>query len=204
MKHTGFWRQLAAILIDQLVVMLPSMIVSGTYYYVAAAGGLDPVVAAGNRDLIFIILLAALSAVYYVYLNGRCGVTLGRLLFKLKLTRLDEPNRDGIGYARAAARFALFALAGGFVTVAAFPGVPAALGIIIDAATGATVLWLLIDARRRTLEDKIMGTFLVYDPLGKFLNLDPDKLPPAKIRQYSFTALVVINALASVYSSLNR
>jgi len=75
---------------------------------------------------------------------------------------------------------------------------------LIDAATGATILWILVDARRRTLEDAVMGTIMVHDPLGKFPDFDPDKLPAAKIRLYSFTALVVINALASVYTALNR
>ena len=202
MKHAGFWRQLAAVLIDQFVIMLPSTIVSGIYYYIAVAEKVDPTVASGNANMIVVALVIALSAVYYIFLIGRYGVTLGRFLLKLKLTRVDEPNRDGIGYARAAVRLLFFAVAGGFVRVAGLSSVPVVLGVAIDGVTGATILWLLIDARRRTLEDRIMNTFLIHDPLGNFPDFDPDKLPPAKIRSYSFTTLVIINALASVYSAL--
>lgn len=91
MKHAGFWRQLAAVLIDQFVIMLPSTIVSGIYYYIAVAEKVDPTVASGNADMIVVALVIALSAVYYIFLNGRYGVTLGRFLLKLKLTRVDEP-----------------------------------------------------------------------------------------------------------------
>jgi len=204
MKHAGFWRQVFAVLIDQAVIMLPSMIISGAYFYLAAGNGVDPTVAKVNSDLMTLALMVILSAAYYIYFNGRYGVTLGRRLLKLKLTRLDEPNRDGVGYGRAAVRMLLFVAAGGFVSVAALPMIPDAVGILIDAATGATILWILVDARRRTLEDAVMGTIMVHDPLGKFPDFDPDKLPAAKIRLYSFTALVVINALASVYTALNR
>lgn len=204
MRHVGFWRQIAAVLVDQLIIMLPSMVISVIYFYVAVASGVDPVTARGNSDLVVIALVLAFSAAYYIYLNGRHGVTVGRLLLKLKLTRDDEPNRDGIGYGRAAIRFFLFALAGGFVTVAGISVIPDAVGILIDAVTGATLLWVLIDPRRRTLEDVVMGTVLVHDPSGKFPSFDPDKIPTAKVRLYSFTALVVLNALASVYSALNR
>jgi|GEM_PF-1951163 len=204
MKHAGFWRQVFAVLIDQLIIILPSMIISGIYYYAAAAQGVDPVTAGSNADLLVLGLVIALSIAYYVYLNGRYGVTLGRHLLKLKLTRDDEPNRDGIGYGRAAVRVLLFALAGGFVSAAAISSVPVVAAVLIDAASGATILWLLIDTRRRTLEDTIMGTVMVYNPQGKFPDFDPDKLPLAKVRLYAFTALVVLNAIASVYSALNR
>jgi len=204
MKHAGFWRQIFAAIIDQFAIMLPSMIISGIYYYVAAADGVDPALASANADLAVILLVAAISVIYYVYFNGRHGVTLGRLLLHLKLTRLDEPNRDGIGYGRAAVRLLLFAAVGGFVSVSALAGAPAALAVLIDAAFGATILWMLVDRRRRTLEDKIMGTVMVHDPAGKFPAFDPDQLTFAKVRKYSFTALVALNILASVYSVLNR
>ena len=204
MKHAGFWRQLAAVLIDQFAVMLPSTIIPEIYYYIAAAKGVDPAVAQTYSGVMIAALFVAFSAFYYIYLNGRYGITLGRLLFKLKLVRLDEPNRDGIGYGRAAIRLAFFAVAGGFVRVVGFASVPAVLGVLLDAAAGATILWLLLDARRRTIEDRVMGTVMVHDPSGKFPDFDPDKLPLAKTRLYSFTILVIVNALVSVYTALNR
>jgi uncharacterized RDD family membrane protein YckC len=204
MKHAGFWRQVTAVIIDQLAIMLPSTIIPEIYYFIAAANGVDPVRAQVYSDVMIVCLAAVLCLSYYIFLNGRYGVTLGRRLLNMKLVRLDRPNGDGIGYGRAAVRLIFFALVGGFVRVAAFVSVPAPLGILFDAITGATILWLLIDPRRRTLEDKVMGTVLVHDPSGKFPDFDPDKLPPAKVRPYAFTALVLINALASVYYALNR
>jgi len=116
MKHAGFWRQVFAVLIDQAVIMLPSMIISGAYFYLAAGNGVDPTVAKVNSDLMTLALMVILSAAYYITFNGRYGVTLGRRLLKLKLTRLDEPNRDGVGYGRAARAHVAFVAAGGFVT----------------------------------------------------------------------------------------
>jgi uncharacterized RDD family membrane protein YckC len=204
MKHAGFWRQFIAVIVDQLAIMLPSTVVSEVYYYVAVARGVDTALAQSYSSAMIAGLVVLFSLSYYILLNGRYGMTLGRRLLNMKLVLLDRPNSDGIGYGRAAVRYLFFIVAGGFVRVAAFPSVPAALGVLIDAAAGATILWLLIDVSRRTLQDKIMGTVMIHDPQAKFPDFDPDKLPLAKIRLFSFTALVVINAFASVYIALNR
>jgi len=66
-------------------------------------------------------LVVLFSLSYYILLNGRYGVTLGRRLLNMKLVLLDRPNSDGIGYGRAAVRYLFFIIVGGFVRVAAFP-----------------------------------------------------------------------------------
>jgi len=63
--------------------------------------------------------------------------------------------------------------------------IPDAVGILDRCRNRRHILWILVDARRRTLEDAVMGTIMVHDPLGKFPDFDPDKLPAAKIRLYS-------------------
>ncbi len=203
MKHASFWRQILAVVIDELAVFLPSTVIPEIYYYVAVARGVDPALAQSYSASMVAGFAVIFALAYYVILNGRYGVTLGRRVLNMKLVRLDQPNGDGIGYRRAAARFFLFVIAGGFVRVAAFPSVPAVIGILVDAAAGATILWLLLDTHRRTLEDVVSGTMMVHDPKGKFPDFDPDKLPPAIVRPFSFTVLVVINALASVYTVLH-
>ena len=203
MKHAGFWRQLFAVVIDQFVVMLPSTVIPEIYYYVAVARGVDPAAAQNYSNGMVVGFVVLLSAAYFIFLNGRYGVTLGRRILNLKLVRFDRPNGDGIGYGRAAWRLLFFIVAGGFIRVSAFSSVPAVLGILIDAAAGATVLWLLIDDHRRTLEDTIAGTMMVHDPKGKFPDFDPDKLPPAVSRPFSFTVLVLVNVLASIYTVLH-
>jgi len=204
MKYPGFWRQIGAVIIDQLVVLLPSAVIPEAYYYVGVANGQLIDVARYHANVMQLVMSGVLLAGYYVFLNGRYGVTLGRRIMNMKLVRLDQPNRDGIGYLKAAARALLFVVAGGFFRVVSFTSLPLVPAIAIDAAAGATIFWMLIDKRRRTLEDMIAGTFLVHDPSGKFRDFDPDALPPAKIRRVSFAALVVVNALASVFMGLQR
>lgn len=203
MKHAGFWRQVIAVVIDEFIIMLPCTIIPEIYYYIAVARGVDPALAQNYSTSMIAIFAVVFSLIYYVLLNGRYGVTLGRRILNMKLVRLDRPNGDGIGYGRAAGRFLFFIIAGGFIRVAGFASVPSVIGILIDAAAGATVLWLFIDNHRRTIEDVVAGTMLVYDPKGKFPDFDPDKLPPAVIRPFSFTFFVALNALASVYAVLH-
>jgi uncharacterized RDD family membrane protein YckC len=202
MRYAGFWRQFLSVTIDQLAVLLPCVLVPQAYYYWAVAGGMDLSDAGFYSSLMQIAMTAALMTGYYVILNGRYGVTLGRHLLNLKLIRLDQPNRDGIGYGKAFVRVALFAIAGGFIRASALEGLPVILGVLIDAAAGATIVWMLIDERRRTLEDRIVGTAVVHDSSGKFPDFDPDSLKPGKIRPYAFAALVIINALASIFVAL--
>lgn len=202
MRYAGFWRQFLAVTIDQLAVLLPCMLIPQAYYYAAVAGGTVLGDAAFYANLIQLILTAVLMAGYYIILNGRYGVTLGRHLLNLKLIRLDQPNRDGIGFGKAAARLVLFAVAGGFIRASALPGLPLVLGVLIDAAAGATIVWMLIDPRRRTLEDMVAGTAVVHDASAKFPDFDPDNLRMSKVRPYAFSALVIINILASIFVGL--
>jgi uncharacterized RDD family membrane protein YckC len=204
MKYAGFWRQLGAVIIDQIVVLLPCAVIPEAYLYASVARGEIIDVARYHANALQLVLTGVLLIAYYLFFNGRYGVTLGRRVMNLKLVRLDQPNRDGIGFLRAAARVLLFVAAGGFFRAVSFASLPLVPAVIIDAAAGATIFWLFLDPRRRTLEDMITGTFLVHDPNGKFPDFDPDSLPPAKIRRVPFGVFVVINALASIFIGLNR
>lgn len=203
MKYAGFWRQLGAVIIDQLIVLLPSAVIPEAYFYISVANGQGFNITRYHADVMWFILSAVLLTGYYVILNGRYGVTLGRRIMNIKLVRLDQPNRDGIGYLRAAVRGVLFVAIGGFFRATAFTSMPFIPAVAIDAITGVTVFWLLLDSRRRTLEDLLAGTLLVHDPTGKFKDFDPDALPSANTRRFSFAALVIVNALASIFLGLS-
>lgn len=204
MKYAGFWRQLLAVIIDQFIILLPGTLIPEAYYYATLANGATQNAATYQKLVFQFCLTVGLFAAYYVFMNGRYGVTLGRRLMNLKLIRLDQPNRDGIGYGKAAARLFIFAVASGFVRLSAIAGVPPILAVIIDSLAGATVLWLLVDSRRRTIEDMVSDTAIVHDPQGKFPDFDPDKLAVLKSRPYSMGALVVLNILASIFVLMNR
>lgn len=201
MKYAGFWRQVFSAIIDQAVVWLPSVLIPQAYFYLAVAQGMTLAQATYYQNMMFLALLSGLSIFYYVFFNGRYGVTLGRRLLGLKLVRLDQPNRDGIGYLRALVRLALFAVAVVFVGMLSRPVI---LGVIVNIAAGATIVWMLIDDRRRTIEDLLTGTFMVYDPADKFPDFDPDKLVPAHVRPLSFGAVVILNAIATLYVVLHK
>jgi uncharacterized RDD family membrane protein YckC len=204
MRYAGFWRQLFAVIIDQLVILLPCAFIPQAYFYASVASGATMELAQYHANVMQLVLTVVLMAAYYIFLNGRYGVTLGRHLLNLKLVRLDQPNRDGIGYGKAVLRAVLFAVAGGFIRASTMASLPLVLGVAIDTAAGATIVWLLIDARRRTLEDMLAGTAIIHDASGKFPDFDPDNLRQAKIRPYMFGALILVNALASFFVGLFR
>jgi len=204
MKHAGFWRQFFAVTIDLLSVGLLSKLVSETYFYFMIASANDPAAARANADLIFLLLEGVLLSFYYVYFNGRTGVTLGRRLMNIKLTILNEPNRDGIGYLRAAARLVLFVVVRVVAYAPAAFGAPAIFSVVFTVAVDATFLWLFMDPHRRTLEDVAAGTLLVCDPTGKFPDFDPDKLPVSKSRPYSYAALLIIDTVAAIFVALHK
>lgn len=204
MKYAGFWRQSVAVIIDQLIIAMPSAIIPEVYFYVAVANGADTLATRYQANIMTIVLMVVVFSAYYIYLNGRFGKTLGRKIMNTKLIRLDQPNRDGIGYGRAATRLVLFAIIGGFIRMSSIIQVPIFFGVIFDTVAGATIMWMLIDPRRRTLEDQLSGTAMVHDPVGRFLDFDPDRLPATKLRYASFGVMVVINAIASIFVALQR
>jgi uncharacterized RDD family membrane protein YckC len=179
MKYAGFWRRLVANTIDQILLGIVAYFIGS----VAAVVSLYlPSVSQPKMDNYFNYTIfasyAAIGLIYFSWCEGKTGVTIGKKLLNLKLIRVDQPNRDGIGVARAAARL-----------VAAF---------FLQIFAGVNFILMLIDKHRRTLHDNILGTAVIYDTKGQFPSFDPDRLPATPVKMSLFVITMIISFLAAV------
>jgi uncharacterized RDD family membrane protein YckC len=116
--------------------------------------------------------------VYFALSEGKSGETIGKRLLKLKLIRVDQPNRDGIGVARAAVRLIV--------------------SFFLQLFAGVNYILMLLNKERRTLHDNFFNTAVIYDAKGEFPAFDPDKLPVAPVKISLFVVSLVISFLATV------
>jgi uncharacterized RDD family membrane protein YckC len=179
MRYAGFWRRLIAISIDQFLLGLAAYFVASavtvTILYASAVSK-----AQSDRISVYAAVAAylALSLIYYSLLEGKTGETIGKRLMKLKLVRMDQPNRDGIGVARGALRLAVAA--------------------VLQVFAGVNYVLMLLDKQRLALHDKLFKTAVVYDPAGKFAAFDPDKFPETPRRIAVFVIAIFLSVLTTI------
>jgi uncharacterized RDD family membrane protein YckC len=137
--YGGRWRRLIAAVIDGLIVYAASWIVTapilgfGTIYEGSVARQ-----AAAN------LIAGVLAFLYYVLQHGRWGQTLGKRTMGLRVVRAEDAG--AVGYGQAALRL---------VFAYAISAITCGIGGIIDVA------WILWDARRQALHDKVARTVVV-------------------------------------------
>jgi len=179
MHFAGFWRRIAAEVIDEIVIVVPI-----AFYYVlytffrslpAAAVGAFSVKAIGILFLVLFPVIVIWPIFYFVFFDGRTGATWGKRVMNLKVVIREQPNRDGVGYVRAAVRLALAAVIRNLMNVG--------------------FLWMLIEPEGRTLHDLTVGTIVVHDPEGRFPVFDPEKLPRTAKHVAWFVVLIILSAL---------
>jgi uncharacterized RDD family membrane protein YckC len=171
MEYSSFWRRFGAALIDDVLTYLPLTVVLSIIIY-----GPDP---ASVQTWWWELGIAALWAICYrVFFEGRYGVTAGLHLTHAKLVIFEQPNRDGIGYARAFVRFLLWT----------------ALHLVANVG----FLWILLDPRGRTLADRVLGTVVVHDPSGKFGDFDPARLRVRDRHAAWFAVLIILSIIVSL------
>ena len=179
MQFAGFWRRLGADLIDEIVVFVPI----GFYFALFSFFSTLPAAAvgAGTAHVISILFYVLLPVIivwpffYFVFFEGRTGITWGKRIFRLKLVIREQPNRDGIGYIRSFLRLAIAA--------------------VLRYLLNLSFLWMLIDPEGRALHDYALGTIVVHDPSDLFPAFDPEKLPRRPKRVAWFVILLILSAL---------
>jgi uncharacterized RDD family membrane protein YckC len=160
----GFWRRFGAFVIDQLILLIPTIIVltpifaalSGTEFEALRRPGsiaIDPVtgrligspevLAAFNALLrwlvVAVLLILAVQALYHVVLWSWLGGTLGQRILGMEVLRERDGTRIGLG--RGCLRYLGYFVSGWVLY----------LGFI----------WVAFDARKQGWHDKIAGTVVV-------------------------------------------
>lgn len=153
-----WWKRLVALIIDGLIVGVPSNIIGGIVFaslftvsvptYNPATGRFEGGAGFFGRMLAsygaFFIAYLAISGAYYIYLHASRGQTVGKMAMKIKV--IDEQTGELIDYGRAAVRWAI----------------PQALSLFTCGIAGIlNGLWPLWDPKRQTWHDKVARTVVV-------------------------------------------
>ncbi len=141
----GFWIRLMALVIDHiaLLMILGIFIVVGFLALQMGSGGLGQTSYLEQATLILptlIPLSVVLAAVYFTYLHGAWGRTIGKMILGLRVVRTDGQN---LTYSRALVRTFAYAVS----------ALPFFLGF----------LWVCFNKKKRGLHDLIAGTEVVRD-----------------------------------------
>jgi uncharacterized RDD family membrane protein YckC len=147
-RYAGFWIRFVAVIIDSIIVSIPSFILGLIVGIIAAVA----TSASGNSSngngatgaaftgvqLLIELLSIAISIGYFVYFWGR-GSTLGMRLFHLRVA--DATTGLPIGYGRAGLRYVGYILS------------------VIVCYIG--LIWAAFDSRKQGWHDKIAGTVVL-------------------------------------------
>lgn len=117
-KYAGFWRRVGATLIDVIIL------------------GVATGFTRGNQAASLIAFVFQVA--YYVWMNGTYGATVGKMVFKIKITK---ENGGKISY-----NDALIRVLGSFLS-----------GI----ALGLGYLWVIWDPKKQSWHDKIAKTIVI-------------------------------------------
>jgi uncharacterized RDD family membrane protein YckC len=144
-RYAGFWIRFAAYLIDGIVlwvarfpVVLVFFLLSDDFVWWGDWRGGD-----GGRGwwlyVLYNVVLLSLSLAYYIFMTGRFGATLGKMVFKMKVVGEDMRT---VSYGTAALR----------ETVGKF---------VSTVVCGLGYIWAGFDDRKQAWHDKIAHTFVI-------------------------------------------
>lgn len=140
MVPVGFWVRAAALMIDQLVLGIPlSLIVEAPEFLRKPLP--DPQVLMRHLPELFAYsgIIFIVSGFYYILLTGRFGATVGKMIFRAQVVRVDG---SPVGYAVATGRY--FA------------------SLLSRLILGIGYLFVVFRPDKRALHDLVAGTRVVY------------------------------------------
>ena len=142
LRYAGWWSRGGALLIDGLIVSVPSVVGIVMLVAAGAAGDDDGNGAVALVGLLFIVCAIVLPFVYFPYLHSReHGQTWGKRATGVRVRTSDGSRLTG---GRSFARYAIQVVFGIFY-------VP----LLLD------YLWPLWDARNQSLHDKVVDSVVV-------------------------------------------
>jgi uncharacterized RDD family membrane protein YckC len=144
-QYATWWKRFLAIVLDSLVTFIPMRIL---FAVLGTSPGVEVIdLGGGEYEWNFnggsIALSLLVPAVYYAYLNGVRGQTVGKMATSIKVVDANTGNTIGLwrGLGRWAVTLPLAAACG--------------IGALLDA------LWPLWDDRKQSLHDKVVGSVVV-------------------------------------------
>jgi uncharacterized RDD family membrane protein YckC len=144
-QYASWWKRFLAILLDGLITFVPMQILFSVLQVGKAVEVVD--LGGGEYDWNFhpgpLILSLLIPALYYGYLNGVRGQTVGKMATAIKV--VDATTGNTIGFARGLGRWAI--------------ALPLALACGIGAVLDA--LWPLWDDRKQAIHDKVVRSIVV-------------------------------------------
>lgn len=145
--YVGFWKRLLAMSVDWFILsnIAGILFVTGLTALNLSwiEGGIpwpeDLLAAASSFVMLYLLALLFLNGFYFTYFHGLTGQTPGKMLFRIRVVRLDgEPMTPGIAFLRWAGYHLSSILLLGF-------------------------LWVAVDPRKQGWHDKIAGTVVVEE-----------------------------------------
>lgn len=170
---SGFGRRLVATLYDGFVLLFFSFLVAcaigfiGLFYDMFNPNDTVPL------DRIIILSGIILSLVYYTGMWATSGQTLGKTLVGARVVARDG---SGLGWGRALLRYVGY--------------------IVSSILLSLGFLWIVFDARRQGLHDKLAGSYVI-DVDDSFSNADATRFVPADppTSKWAWIALWLVCAL---------
>ena len=145
---SGWWRRVGAVLLDGLIVGVPTQIL------VAVGTASD---SAGFLAFAYLVSIVG-GALYSILLVGRSGQTVGKMATGIRVVDANSPQ-GGLGWGKAWGRYgAELAFGMGFNLVSAAGAGGAFVGFLLSLLL---YLWPLWDARNQTWYDKAAGTIVI-------------------------------------------
>ena len=140
-EHAGFLPRFVAWIIDTIIFGVIAWILSlvglGTNYGYGSGMGYESGFNLGGIGTAITVLI---SLAYYVYLDGMQGATIGKKVMKLKVVGTNGAMPIGLG-----------------------PGAIRWLIKMIPLLNLVAYIWILFDAEKQGLHDKIANTFVVKE-----------------------------------------
>jgi uncharacterized RDD family membrane protein YckC len=141
-KKGGFWIRYAAWIIDTIVLNIIGIILLsiGSAAFDLASSGLQNLETEEMVSIMvpYFLFMLIIRITYFTYFHGSTGQTLGKMVCKLKVVRL---NGDPLGYGKAFLRWIGYLLS----------------GIILYLG----FLWVAWDKHKQGWHDKIAGTYVI-------------------------------------------
>lgn len=127
----------------------------------------------GILSLLGLLSVIWLGFLYRPLLEGKKGATWGMKLLGLRIVRLNEPTRVGIGFWLSVGRLLID-------------------GLAAPITGGLSYNWMLMDVKRRHLADIICKTVVLHDPQKKFAFVSLEEVPARKKQIIWFVILALL------------